>query len=185
LAEGRENTMTHALIGGLGLFAVCWVLHVIVWRIHRPQGYLLWLPVVFVLCPLMVGVAVALIGGIDPASIVGLKFGEAAFIEAIVLHLIVTWCYTCGYAGITEYSPSAEVIQAVQEHMPEGIEPEALRVRSFTEHSLTGKRMEHLVTTRMIVIEGDEVRLTRPGRRMARMVRAYRVFLGVDPIGKG
>ena len=177
--------MTHALIGGLGLFASCWLLHVILWRIHRPGAYLIWLPIVFIGCPLAAGGVVALVGGIDPASVVGLKFAEAGFIEAIFLHLIVTGCYICGYAGITEYSPSAEVIQAVREYMPDGVEPEKLRVRSFTEHSLTGKRMEHLVLSRLIVIDGDEVRLTAAGRRVAWISRTYRVLLGVDPIGKG
>ena len=134
---------------------------------------------------IVAAVVVCLAAGWGLGPVFGFEFGSPPFVLAALLHLIITGCYTCGYAGITEYSPSAEVLLAVREHMPEGVPAESLRVKSFTEYSLTGKRIDHLVGSGMATIEGGQVRLTKLGRMAVGVSRCYRVFLGVDPIGRG
>lgn len=173
--------MLRALFFGIGLFGACWIFHVIAWRIHRPQGYLLWLPGIFVALPLFLLSALAL-GGWVPVD--WLRSPEH-WLAPAMLHLLISGCYTCGYAGLTEYSPSAEVLMVVREHMPEGIAIDELRVRSFTEHSLTGKRLEDLVVSGIVAIRDGRVWLTPAGRRTDALCRAYRRLTGVSEFGAG
>lgn len=171
--------MLTALVLGIGMFVVCWLVHVAVWRIHRPQGYLIWLPALFVGLPALAGLALG-----DTASSVSLPPIDI-LLPAVGLHLLISACYTCSYAGLTEYSPSAEVLRAVREHMPEGVPAENLRVRSFTEHSLTGKRLEDLEMSGLVRIREATVWLTPLGRRLNGLCRIYRLFTGVSARGDG
>jgi hypothetical protein len=175
--------MGYSLVSGIGVFSCCWIMHLLVWRIHRPAGYLLWLSLLFLAIPLAILALLSLASRFGALAALDVLSPDA--IGAALLHGILTCCYVCGYAGIAEYSPSAEVLLAVQEHMPDGIAPEALRVRSFTEYSLTGKRVDHLLGCGMLVRSGDHITLTKSGRFAASICRGYRVFLGVDPVGKG
>jgi hypothetical protein len=95
--------MEGALVWGLVTFVGCWLVHWSIWRIRVPTGYLIWLPAIFWLLPLA---STALVWGAGN----GLPRTEAAWLEwvlAALLHLALSSCYICGYAGITEYSPSA------------------------------------------------------------------------------
>lgn len=173
--------MLTALFWGIGTFSSCWLFHVALWRIHRPQGYLIWLPTIFVVLPSAIVIVLAFSGIVTAESLAG----AGIWLPATALHLLISACYTCGYAGLTEYSPSAEVLKVVHQHMPEGVPPGALRVRAFTEYSLTGKRIEHLVHSGMITIRDERVWLTPAGRRSAALCKNYRTLTGVSEYGAG
>jgi hypothetical protein len=165
----------------MGTFTACWLFHIALWRIHRPQGYLIWLPTLFVGLPFFVA-AILIFGGVIAVEWMS---KVEIWLPAVALHLLISACYTCGYAGLTEYSPSAEVLKAVQQHMPEGVAPGDLRVRAFNEHSLTGKRLEHLVESGMIAILDGRVWLTPAGRRSTALCKNYRKLTGVSEYGAG
>jgi len=173
--------MESALFWGLATFGACWLVHWGVWWIRTPKGYLVWLPAIFWVLPL-VGV------GFLWASREMPPLTEAdcfAWILGALLHFAVSSCYICGYAGITEYSPSAEVLLAVREHMPEGVPANGLRVGSFTELGLTSKRIEDLRASGLVAIHDGRVGVTRRGHFALALSRAYRVLVGVDPTGRG
>lgn len=173
--------MLIALVLGIGLFGVCWLIHVALWRIRRPQGYLIWLPAIFLGLPFLTTVTL-LLGGVISAE---WRACPEIWLPAAALHLLISACYTCGYAGLTEYSPSAEVLKVVQQHMPEGVGVDDLRVTAFTEHSLTGKRLEHLVLSGMVTIRDNRVWLTGAGRRSVALCKCYRKLTGVSEYGAG
>ena len=173
--------MLTALFLGIGSFCGCWVFHVLVWRIHRPQGYLIWLPVIFVGLPVASLLVAIVSGGLSADSLPGIEVG----LPAVALHLLISACYTCSYAGLTEYSPSAEVLKVVRSHMPDGVRPGELKVLAFTEHSLTGKRLEDLVHSGLVEILDGKVWLTPAGRRANGLCRSYRRMTGVSDYGEG
>lgn len=173
--------MLAALVLGLAGFSLCWLVHVAIWRIRRPQGYLIWLPMIFVGLPLLV-IAALILGVTESPEWLS---RPDVLLPATALHLLISACYTCGYAGLTEYSPSAEVLKAVQRHMPEGVAIGKLRVTAFTEHSLTGKRLEHLVLSGMVTVRDERVRVTAAGKRSAALCKAYRKLTGVSEYGAG
>lgn len=173
--------MLRALFFGIATFGACWLVHVIAWRIHRPQGYLLWLPAIFVVLPLL---------GLSALALSGLMSGESFhspdyWLAPAVLHLLISACYTCSYAGLTEYSPSAEILKVVRDHMPDGIAIGDLRIKSFTEHSLTGKRLDDLLMSGIIDIREGRVWLTAAGHRANGLCRTYRTLTGVSEYGAG
>lgn len=173
--------MLHALLFGIGTFGACWLVHLLAWRIHRPRGYLLWLPAIFVGLPLLLLATLALIGVI---SFEWLDSSEQ-WLAPVMLHLLISACYTCSYAGLTEYSPSAEILKVVRDHMPDGIAIDDLRVKSFTEHSLTGKRLDDLVVSGIVVVRDGRVWLTAAGHRANGLCRTYRKLTGVSEYGAG
>jgi hypothetical protein len=175
------GAMEHALIWGLGSFGACWLVHWGTWRIRVPEGYLVWLPAIFWFLPLTAVGLVWATGGRLPETV----SGGLEWILAALLHLAVSACYICGYAGITEYSPSAEVLLTVRESMPDGVPMNALRVRSFTELGLTEQRIEDLQASGLIEVDGGRLRVTRLGKLALALSRAYRTFLGVEPTGRG
>jgi hypothetical protein len=173
--------MLNGLALGLGMFSACWLIHVGAWRIRRPQGYLIWLPAIFLGLPLLAFVTLHVSGAMPPEWPARFEI----WIPATALHLLLSAFYTCGYAGLTEYSPSAEILKVVHQQMPEGIAIDKLRVKAFTEHSLTGKRLEHLVLSGMITILDGRVWLTKAGRRSVALCRMYRKLTGVSEYGAG
>jgi hypothetical protein len=173
--------MESALFWGLATFGACWLMHWCVWRIRVPKGYLIWLPAIFWLLPLA-GTALFWVAGDNLPRTETAWFG---WILAALLHLAVSSCYICGYAGITEYSPSAEVLLAVREHMPRGVPVNELCVRSFTEYCLTGQRIEDLRASRLVAVHDGRLRVTRRGGFALALSRVYRVLVGVEPTGRG
>jgi len=173
--------MESALFWGLATFGACWLVHWGVWWIRIPKGYLVWLPAIFWVLPLG-GISVLWASGATrPLT----ETDWFALILAALLHLTVSACYICGYAGITEYSPSAEVLLAVREHMPQGLPANGLRISSFTEHGLTSRRIEDLQASGLVAIHDGRVSVTRRGRFALDLSRVYRVLVGVDPTGRG
>ena len=172
--------MESALCWGLATFGACWLVHWGVWWIRIPKGYLVWLPAIFWGLPLA-GISFLWASGDMPLT----ETDWFALILAGLLHLTVSSCYICGYAGITEYSPSAEVLLAVREHMPQGLPVNGLRISSFTEHGLTSQRIEDLHTSGLVAIHDGRISVTRLGRFALGLSRVYRSLVGVDPAGRG
>jgi hypothetical protein len=172
--------MDKALLLSLSTFTACWLLHVFVWRIRRPEAYPVWLPVLFLLVPLVAGAIAASAG-------IAIPFGAdvPTVIAAFLLHAVISACYIGGYAGIIEYSPSAEILRAVQEAGPGGIEPAALNVTTLSEQALTGKRISHLITSRMAVNNDGALQLTARGQRVVALCRLYRAIFALKTEAKG
>lgn len=172
--------MTIALLLGLSTFTGCWLLHVLIWHVHRPVAYPIWLPIIFLFVPLSAILALGFTRG-------GLPFGSSAptTVAAFLLHAVIAACYMGGYAGIIEYSPSAEILRVVQANMPHGTPPESLHVSSLSEEALTGKRIKHLLNSRLIAVEGGALRLTGRGQLVVNLCLAYRAVFGLQAEAKG
>jgi hypothetical protein len=172
--------MTTALLLGLTVFATCWLFHVVIWRIRRPAAYPIWLPIIFFIYPLSTVLTVGFMCG-------GLPFGynTPTIVAACLLHAVIAACYMGGYAGIIEYSPSAEILRVVQANMPNGTPLGSLHVSTLSEEALTGKRIKHLLNSRMIAVENGAVQLTPRGRVVVKICLTYRAAFGLHMEAKG
>jgi len=166
--------METSLFLGLAIFTACWLLHVLIWRIHRPVAYPIWLPVIFLIFPAACAMAMA---GTDLPM--PYQCDTASIMTAFLLHGAISSCYICGYAGIIEYSPSAEILRIVNDSMPEGIELETLNISTLSEQALTGKRIRHLIDGQMVLSKNGTLSLAPRGRAIVAVCRAYRIVFGL------
>jgi hypothetical protein len=164
---------------GLVSFAVGWILHLIIWRIKRPEAYPIWLPLI-----LFVGFAFS-------TTIYLTNFGGATFSEnaevlasALLLQCVLTVGYLMGYAGIIEYSPSAEVLYAVASY-PDGVKEHDLNVTSVTDEFLVGKRLRHLVAADLVCQDKERFSIKPVGSFIVKCTIVYRRMLFESPFGEG
>lgn len=148
-----------------------------VWRIRRPVAYPIWLPVIFFAVPAVLASALLFLWPIP--------FDLLPVVMAFLLHSVIAACYTCGYAGIIEYSPSAEIMRVVQSNMPEGTPQETLQVTSLSEESLTGKRVRHLLASGMINCDSGLLMLAKRGRYVVVACLVYRSIFGIQEEARG
>jgi hypothetical protein len=171
--------MVTALLLGLGLFAACWILHLVIWRIHRPHAYPIWLPVLFLVVPAL-AFAVALAAGVQLPPV-----GGPSLAAGLLVHVSLSACYMGSYAGIIEYSPSAEILRVVRGSMPQGLPVASLDVTSLSEAALTGKRIRHLRTSNMVRDDGNVIRLSRRGEMVVCVCKLMRKLWALEVEGPG
>jgi hypothetical protein len=173
------GTIAFGLLLGIVSFGLGWILHLIIWRIRRPEAYPIWVPLI-----MFAGFVVAATVYLD-------HFGSATFSgnvevlgSALLLHAVLTVGYLMGYAGIIEYSPSAEVLYAVASY-PDGVSEKDLNVTSVTDEFLVGKRLSHLVSAGMVRQNGDRFSIEPSGRFIVNFTIIYRRMLFEQPFGEG
>jgi hypothetical protein len=171
--------ISSGLLLGLTSFVLGWILHFLIWRIKRPEAYPIWLPLI-----LFLGFAVA-------TAVYLTNFGGATFSEnvevlasALLLQTVLTAGYLMGYAGIIEYSPSAEVLYAVASY-PGGVREQDLDVSSLTDEFLVGKRLDHLVSAGLVRQSKERFSIEPIGRFIVKFTIVYRRMLFEPPFGKG
>jgi hypothetical protein len=181
--------MMNSLLLAFVLMFSAGLAHLIIWRIRRPLAYLFWLPAIFIATPIAIVLILMIIAAQDPGQgftveVFSLAYNQPwSVIAGLLLYFSISACYTGGYAGIVEYSPSAEILQEVERHMPEGIMPELLEVSSLSEQALTGKRIHHLVASGLVAEIKNKLRLTSSGKRITSFWKLYRKVFGIK-LGK-
>jgi hypothetical protein len=171
--------MKSALFFGLALFVSCWLVHFVIWRIRRPEAYPVWLPIIFYLVPAITGVLMAVFG-----SPIALPTAPSIF-AGTLLHAVISACYMGGYAGIIEYSPSAEVLRVVRAAGPEGLLADALKVNTLSEAALTGKRIRHLATSGMAETHDGTMKLSPRGNLIVGICLVYRRLFNLTSDARG
>ncbi len=164
--------MCTALAGGLAVFLLSLGLHVIVWRIRRPESYRAWLPALVVIFgPVAAAVAWALMPTpLDAAAL-------------LLLHGSLAAVYVIGYTLISAFSPSVELLKLL-DRTPAGVPPASLRL-PFLAGALTGDRVENLAAAGLVTQAGHRLELGPRGVWLTRIVLAYRHAIGLRDGGGG
>jgi hypothetical protein len=150
------------------------VLQVCTWRLLRPKRYLVWVPLLFLVAGFLVAAFLTL-----ASPVIVETLSDEQIVAACMLYGMIVTCYTGGFAGVVEYSPSAEILREVSAHH-DGVRQEDLNVRTLSESALTGKRIRHLLRNGLITIgEDGELALTASGRRVVAGCLLYRTIFGL------
>jgi len=158
--------MCALLVDGLMLFALSLALHVIVWRVRRPDSYRGWLPALLVIFgPVAAGIAWLIVPPGLPLAAVLLLHGSLAAV------------YTIGYTLVTASSPSLAMLKLL-DRSSEGISIAALRLPD-PEGALTTDRLANLAAAGLIRQIGPEVHLAGRGMQLTRLVLLYRHAIGL------
>ena len=164
--------MVAVLVEAAALFAGCLVLHVIIWRVRRPESYRVWLPLL---------VAIFLVAG--PILEWKLTRGTTSELLAVLLlHASLSCVYIIGYTLISSFSPSIEILKLL-DSAPSGLRREDIKL-PYLDAALGGNRVVTLVHDGMIQADGDRVSLGSSGRLLATLVLFYRHTIGL-PDGVG
>lgn len=92
--------------------------------------------------------------------------------------------YVMGYAGIIEYSPSAEILMEVK-NSKSGLKREEVLLQSLNEYLITGKRIEHLLAVGLIRKHGDTLSITQKGVVLNKFLIFVRRLMGAEDFGYG
>jgi hypothetical protein len=163
------------------LCTVC--LHIVVWRIHRPLHYRVWVPALLGIFVVGGGLAAAVL--VAALTLPG---------DAVVGGPVVEWCaiallqtavgivYTFGYTLLLVGSPSLLILERL------ATAPAGLRVDDvglpMTADDLVGLRVDDLTRSGMITLDARARQLTAKGRRLTAWVLFYRHLVGL-PDGEG
>jgi len=138
-----------------GLFLMSLVLHVVAWRIRRPESYRAWL-----LAP----------SPLDAAAV-------------LLLHGSISTVYVIGYTLISAFSPSVELLKLL-DRTPGGVPIAELQL-PFVAGGLTTERIDNLTAAELVRRTGPSVTLGEKGVWLSRMVLVYRHAIGLPDSGGG
>jgi hypothetical protein len=155
------------------LFASCLAVHVVVWRVHRPETYRAWLPLL---------VAIFLVAGPAAEWMLTRTRDVSDLLAVLLMHGSLSGVYIVGYTLISAFSPSIEILKLL-ETTPGGLRREEIRL-PFLETALGGNRVVNLVNDGLIRAHGDRVTFGSSGRLLASLVLLYRHAIGL-PDGAG
>jgi hypothetical protein len=163
--------MCAVLVASVVVFACSLAIHVIVWRIRRPESYRAWLTTLVVIFgPVGAGIAWLLVPTwLDEAAV-------------LLLHGTLSAVYVIGYTLVSAFSPSVELLKLL-DRTPEGISTSSLRL-PFLAGALTGDRIDNLTAAGLVRRAGARLELGRQGVRLTRLVLLYRHAIGL-PDGEG
>lgn len=160
------------LVAGLALFAGSLAIHVLVWRVRRPESYAVWVPLLFIIFgPVATAVAWVMVPGPENLAAV------------LLLHYALAAVYTIGYTLISAFSPSVELLKLIDRSG--GSLPLSALNLPFLAGELTGDRVKNLEQARLVAIEAGRLTLADKGRRIAAPVLLYRRLVGLREGGGG
>jgi hypothetical protein len=158
--------MCAVLLEGLALFLLCLALHVIVWRVRRPESYRAWVPMLSI----VFGPAAAATAWLMTSTL-------QDFAAVLLLHGTLAAVYVIGYTLISAFSPSVELLKLL-DRAPAGIPVGSLRL-PFLAGALTTDRLDNLVGAGLVRQNGRRLELGERGRRLTRLVLVYRHAVGL------
>jgi hypothetical protein len=164
--------MCDAVIGGFALFFLSLAIHVIVWRVRRPESFRAWVP------------ALAVIFGVVPAAIAWLVAPTMLdFAALLLLQGSLSVVYGIGYTLVSAFSPSVELLKLL-DRAPDGVPMAALQL-PFVAGGLTTERIENLAASGFVRQTGQRLDLCPRGAWLTRLVLIYRHAIGLPDSGGG
>ncbi len=164
--------MCDAVIDGFALFLFSLAVHVIVWRVRRPESFRAWVP------------ALAVIFGVVPAAIAWFVAPTPLdFAALLLLHGSLAVVYGIGYTLVSAFSPSVELLKLL-DRAPDGVPMAALQL-PFVAGGLTTERIENLAASGFVRQTGQRLDLCPRGMWLTRLVLIYRHAIGLPDSGGG
>ena len=163
--------MCRILLGGCAVFGLSLALHVVAWRIRRPESYRAWLPILVIIFG---PIAAAVAWTIEPTPL-----GVTAL---LAMHGTLSAVYVIGYTLVSAFSPSVELLKLL-DRTPAGIPAASLRL-PFLAGALTTDRIDNLSGAGLVRQHGTRLELGPRGVQLTRLVLLYRHAIGL-PDGEG
>lgn len=158
---------------GLGIVALAFGVHILVWRIRLPRRQTKALLAIF-LGALAVGLCLAAFWPSAHALAPDDIWGQA---HVALFVLAVMGAYVITYTAVEADSPTLVMVMLIRAAGPEGLDRKVFAAL-LTDELLVLPRLRDMVRDGTAIMEGGRYRLTAKGRRFARIFGAYRRLLG-------
>ena len=158
---------------GVILFLAAFILHVLIWRYAKASKEMFLLFLLFLVFPgiaISVGVILHYFGGKEIAAIA-------------LLHYSLAIAYIQTYPGLRDDIPSFRILMLLDRAGGEGMSESEL-LNGIGEASLFAFKVSELESDRLVIGDGDRIRLSTAGRILATVFIGYRRLLGLE-LGKG
>ena len=158
------------LFGGVGLFAVALLLHIMVWRIHVPSrqaGALIAVNLV---------VAILGFGALYASRSKGIELSGAKLLLAIEVFGSLAAIYLILFSAVEANSPTLTILNLIHANGSQGISDERLRLE-MSQYSFVPSRINQLLQDGMVIETSDGLRLRSRGRLLISFILFYRSLL--------
>jgi hypothetical protein len=168
----RSNEICGVLGRGIAVFVFSLALHVIAWRIRKPEAYREWLPALVVIFGPVAAIVAWLVSP-TPLDLAAL----------LLLHGTLACVYIIGYTLISAFSPSVELLKLL-DRTPAGMAVASLRL-PFLAGALTTDRIDNLIAAGLAAEHAGRLQLGPRGVWLTRLVLIYRHAIGLPDGGGG
>ena len=171
------------MMAGLLLFAIAFLLHLIIWKIRIPDNPARTIVIIFVLI-LAAGVLVfryAVLDNSMAGSLALLDFGECLHVGLIFISFLSTYYFV--YGALVDESPSMFTILNVTKAGEKGLSEKDL-TELITDDLFIKPRMDYLVGERMVCIQEKKYRLGSKGKNFIGMIKFFKNLMKL-PIKAG
>ena len=162
----------NVLLAGLLLFAVAFLLHLVIWKFRIPENPAKIIVMLFVLI-LVAGVLVlryALLDNSIVESLALLSFSECLHVGLIFMSLLSTYYFV--YGTLVDDSPSMFTIMNVAKAGEKGLSERDLS-EVITDDLFIKPRMDYLVGEQMVCLQGEKYRLASKGKKFIGMIKFF------------
>lgn len=164
------------LLWGLIFFALAFLIHFIIWKVHSPKSQIKVLLQIF-FGTLIIGsiglwsfaVHLKNLGFYTPDTL-------PEFIHISLFFISLTLAYIVTYTAVEVDSPSMVMVMQIDNAGPDGLEKMAF-TRTMTDDILVKPRIRDLVTAKIAYKDDNKYRLTPKGVLLARIFIFYRKLM--------
>jgi len=171
-----------ALVYGILIFIISFLIHLIVWKTHLPKKK-------------HIIILLGIFGGVLAISVFILKSSSSIvfygvtppqsfldYIELSLLYISLTLAYTATYSAVEVDSPSLTIVLSIAKAAPAGLNKEKL-YNEMTDEVLMKPRIRDLVTDGLVCKDKDKYRITSAGIFLADVIILWRKLLNAPKGG--
>lgn len=160
------------------LLLITQIVHITVWRVKRPQHYLIWFSIWWLFVPgAILFTALIILPLIDgrPVDINAIGFWLAAYIG----HLAFCGAYVHLFPAISTSSPSLEMLWTLSRLPGHAAAAADMRVPTGTGDKMIQRRLDNEITNGFIKADGENLSITPRARPFVALVGMFRRWVGI------
>jgi len=172
---------------GVLLFFICFLIHIIIWRLQHPKRQISTLFILFLLFPILFYISIHIfytlfnIQNVITRNVFSLNIGE--LLQVYLLHYALSLAYIFSYPAAQAGCPSFVILMVIKSSMPRGVTKD--EIYSYcSEKKLFGPRVHDLIDENLVVDKNGWLELTKKGYLLLKVFIFLRKIFSL-PVGQG